>query len=86
MNTNDYVDNLFESWRKRKNEIRKKLPEIYKDANADIKTIIEMVIDAEYENAIRTDNARSMNGGSRIYTDQYKKENYEIMKMIGMVR
>ena len=84
MNTDDmYVENMFRSWETTKNEMRKKLPSIYKDANEDIKTIISMLVESEYINAIETDNKRSKNGAERKYADNYKKENEEIFKMIG---
>ena len=84
MNIDDmYVENMFRSWETTKNEMRKKLPRIYENANEDIKTIISMLVESEYTNAIEIDNQRSRNGLERTYADNYKKENAEIMKMIG---
>ena len=42
-----------------------------------------MLVESEYTNAIKIDNERSKNNLPRIYADEYKRENAEIMKMIG---
>lgn len=80
---NEYVEKEMKSWEELKNETRKKLPTIYEKASEEIKTIISMLVESEYEVAIMRDNTRRRNGANGIFADKYKKENEEIMKMIG---
>lgn len=81
---NRYVEDMFESWKVEKNNIRKKLPEIYETSNENIKTIISMLVEAEYELAIKQDNEIRRNGSTKdVNASNYKKENEKIMKMIG---
>lgn len=87
---NRYVENMIESWEVEKNDIRKKLSKIYETSNEDIKKIISMLVEAEYELAIKQDNEIRRNANNRnekttmdTNADNYKKENEEIMKMIG---
>ena len=89
---NRYVENMIESWKVEKSNIRKKLPEIYETSNEDIKKIISMLVEAEYELAIKQDNEIRRNANNRnekttmdTNADNYKKENEEIMKMIGVL-
>lgn len=80
---NRYVENMIKSWEVEKNDIRKKLPEIYETSNEDIKKIISMLVEAEYKLAIRQDNEIRRNGSTRdVNASNYKKENEKIMKMI----
>ena len=86
MKTSDnlYIENMIKSWEVEKSDIRKKLPEIYETSNEDIKTIISMLVEAEYELAIRKDNEIRRNGSTRdVNASNYKKENTKIMEMIG---
>lgn len=79
---NEYVEKEMKSWEELKNETRKKLPTIYETASEEIKTIISMLVESEYEVAIMRDNVRRSNGAKEIFADKYEKENEEIMKMI----
>ena len=86
MKTSDniYVENMIESWKVEKNNIRKKLSKIYETSNEDIKKIISMLVEAEYELAIKQDNEIRRNGSTKdVNASNYKKENEKIMKMIG---
>ena len=80
---NEYVEKEMKSWEELKKETRKKLPTIYEKASEEIKTIISMLVESEYEVAIMRDNVRRSNGTNGIFVDEYKKENAKIMKMIG---
>ena len=89
---NRYVEDMIESWEVEKNNIRKKLSKIYETSNEDIKKIISMLVEAEYELAIKQDNEIRRNANNRnekttmdTNADNYKKENEEIMKMIGVL-
>ena len=80
---NRYVENMFKSWKVEKNNIRKKLPDIYETSNEDIKKIISMLVEAEYELAIKRDNEIRRNGSTKdVNASNYKKENEKIMEMI----
>lgn len=81
---NRYVENMIKSWEVEKSDIRKKLSKIYETSNEDIKKIISMLVEAEYELAIRKDNEIRRNGSTKdVNASNYKKENEKIMKMIG---
>ena len=80
---NEYVEKEMKDWEELKKETRKKLPTIYEKASEEIKTIISMLVESEYEVAIMRDNVRRSNGAKEIFTDEYEKENAKIMKMIG---
>lgn len=81
---NRYVETMIESWKVEKNDIRKKLSKIYETSNEDIKKIISMLVEAEYELAIKQDNEIRKNGSTKdVNASNYKKENEKIMKMIG---
>lgn len=81
---NRYVENMIKSWEVEKNDIRKKLPKIYETSNEDIKKIISMLVETEYELAIRQDNEIRRNGSTKdVNASNYEKENAKIMKMIG---
>ena len=80
---NEYVEKEMKDWEELKNETRKKLPTIYEKASDEVKTIISMLVESEYEVAIMRDNVRRSNGAKEIFADEYEKENAEIMKMIG---
>lgn len=81
---NRYVEDMIESWKVEKNDIRKKLSKIYETSNEDIKKIISMLVEAEYELAIKQDNEIRRNGSTKdVNASNYKKENEKIMKMIG---
>lgn len=89
---NRYVENMIESWEVEKNNIRKKLSKIYETSNEDIKKIISMLVEAEYELAIKQDNEIRRNANNRnekttmdTNADNYKNKNEEIMKMIGVL-
>lgn len=84
-----YVEDMFRSWEKIKDETRKKLPEIYNNSNEDVKIIIKMLVVAEHENAILQDNVIRRNCRERneiATTDTnaktYIEENKEICKLI----
>ena len=79
---NEYVEKEMKDWEELKKETRKKLPTIYEKASEEIKTIISMLVESEYEVAILRDNVRRSNGANEIFADEYEKENGEIMKMI----
>lgn len=81
---NKYVENMIKSWEVEKNDIRKKLPEIYETSNEDIKKIISMLVETEYKLAIKQDNEIRRNGSTKdVNASNYKKENAKIMEMIG---
>ena len=89
---NKYIDNMIKNWGEEKNNIRKKLPIIYKTSNEEIKTIIKMLVETEYISAIKQDNEIRRNANNRnekttmdTNADNYKKENEEIMKIIGVL-
>ena len=86
MNTtdNEYVEKMMNNWETLKNETRKKLPEIYKTSNEDVKTIISMLVEAEYKLAIKQDNEIRRNGNPERANNtlNYAKDNSEIMRMI----
>ena len=89
---NKYIDNMIKNWEGEKNNIRKKLPIIYKTSNEEIKTIINMLVETEYLLAIKQDNEIRRNANNRnekttmdTNADNYKNENEEIMKMIGVL-
>lgn len=89
---NKYIDNMIKNWGEEKNNIRKKLPIIYKTSNEEIKTIIKMLVETEYISAIKQDNEIRRNANNRnekttmdTNADNYKNENEEIMKMIGVL-
>ena len=89
---NKYIDNMIKNWEGEKSNIRKKLPIIYKTSNEEIKTIINMLVETEYLLAIKQDNEIRRNANNRnekttmdTNADNYKKENEEIMKMIGIL-
>ena len=89
---NRYVEDMIESWEVEKNNIRKKLSKIYETSNEDIKKIISMLVEAEYELAIKQDNEIRRNANNRnekttmdTNADNYKNKNEEIMKMIGVL-
>lgn len=89
---NKYIDNMIKNWEEEKNNIRKKLPIIYKTSNEEIKTIIKMLVETEYISAIKQDNEIRRNANNRNEkttmdknADNYKNENEEIMKMIGVI-
>jgi hypothetical protein len=84
-----YVEETIKNWEETKKEIRKKLPKIYKESGEEIKTIISMLVQSEYENAIKQDNEIRRNARNRnetttkdINADNYSKENAEILKLI----
>lgn len=79
---NEYVEKEMKDWEELKKETRKKLPTIYEKASEEIKTIISMLVESEYEVAIMRDNVRRSNETNGIFADEYKKENAEIIKMI----
>lgn len=86
---NEYVEKEMKDWEKLKKETRKKLPTIYEKASEEIKTIISMLVESEYEVAIRQDNEIRRNANARgerttmdTNADNYKKENTKIMEMI----
>lgn len=86
---NEYVENMFKSWEETKNKMRKKLPSIYINGNEDIKTIISMLVESEYENAIQLDNTIRMNANARhekttrdINAKKYAEENKEIFDLL----
>ena len=79
---NEYVEKEMKDWEELKNETRKKLPTIYEKASDEVKTIISMLVESEYEVAIMRDNVRRSNGAKGIFEDEYKKENAKIMEMI----
>lgn len=79
---NEYVEKEMKDWEELKKETRKKLPTIYEKASEEIKTIISMLVESEYEVAIMRDNVRRKNGTNGIFADNYKKENAKIMEMI----
>jgi len=86
MKTSDniYVETMIKSWDVEKNDIRKKLSKIYETSNEDIKKIISMLVEAEYELAIKQDNEIRKNGSTKdVNASNYEKENEKIMKMIG---
>ena len=89
---NKYIDNMIKNWEEEKNNIRKKLPIIYKTSNEEIKSIIKMLVETEYISAIKQDNEIRRNANNRNEkttmdknADNYKNENEEIMKMIGVL-
>jgi hypothetical protein len=89
---NKYIDNMIKNWKEEKSNIRKKLPIIYKTSNEEIKTIIKMLVETEYISAIKQDNEIRRNANNRNEkttmdknADNYKNENEEIMKMIGVL-
>lgn len=89
---NKYIDNMIKNWEGEKSNIRKKFPIIYKTSNEEIKTIINMLVETEYLLAIKQDNEIRRNANNRnekttmdTNADNYKKENEEIMKMIGVL-
>ena len=89
---NKYIDNMIKNWEEEKNNIRKKLPIIYKTSNEEIKSIIKMLVETEYISAIKQDNEIRRNANNRNEkttmdknADNYEKENEEIMKMIGVL-
>ena len=89
---NKYIDNMIKNWEGEKNNIRKKLPIIYKTSNEEIKTIIKMLVETEYISAIKQDNEIRRNANNRNEkttmdknANNYKNENEEIMKMIGVL-
>ena len=89
---NKYIDNMIKNWEGEKNNIRKKLPIIYKTSNEEIKTIIKMLVETEYISAIKQDNEIRRNANNRNEkttmdknADNYKNEHEEIMKMIGVL-
>jgi len=86
---NEYVENMFKNYEETKNKMRKKLPYIYKNSNEDIKTIISMLVESEYENAIQLDNTIRRNANERhekttrdIYAKKYAEENKEIFDLL----
>ena len=89
---NKYIDNMIKNWEEEKNNIRKKLPIIYKTSNEEIKAMIKMLVETEYLLAIKQDNEIRRNANNRNEkttmdknADNYKNENEEIMKMIGVL-
>lgn len=89
---NKYIDNMIKNWEEEKNNIRKKLPIIYKTSNEEIKAMIKMLVETEYISAIKQDNEIRRNANNRNEkttmdknADNYKNENEEIMKMIGVL-
>jgi hypothetical protein len=89
---NKYIDNMIKNWKEEKSNIRKKLPIIYKTSNEEIKTIIKMLVETEYISAIKQDNEIRRNANNRNEkttmdknADNYKNENEEIMKIIGVL-
>lgn len=86
---NEYLDEMFKSWEETKKKMRKKLPEIYKSGNEDIKTIIGMLVECEHINAIRLDNLIRRNANERhekttrdINAKTYLEENKEIFDLL----
>ena len=89
---NKYIDNIIKNWEEEKNNIRKKLPIIYKTSNEEIKAMIKMLVETEYLLAIKQDNEIRRNANNRnekttmdTNADNYKNKNEEIMKMIGVL-
>ena len=89
---NKYIDNMIKNWEEEKNNIRKKLPIIYKTSNEEIKAMIKMLVETEYLLAIKQDNEIRRNANNRnekttmdTNADNYKNKNEEIMKMIGVL-
>jgi hypothetical protein len=86
MNTsdNEYVEEMMNNWEALKNDTRKKLPSIYKNANDEVKTIISMLVQTEYRLAIMQDNEIRRNGKPEMAnnTYNYAKDNEEIFKLI----
>lgn len=87
---NLYLESQFKSWEEKKNEIRKNLPNIYKNSNDEIKAIIEMLVESEYKNAIMTDNEIRRNANERKEktnkdknAQTYLEENKELFELIG---
>ena len=87
--SDDYVEKTFKNWEETKNEIRKKLPEIYEKSDKEIKTIISMLVESEFENAIKQDNIIRRNAKERNENtdrdknaDTYLEENKEIFKLL----
>jgi len=79
----EYLERTMKNWEALKNTTRQSLPKIYENATDEIKTIINMLVESEYQIAIMRDNVRRKNGANGIFADEYKKENAEIIKMIG---
>lgn len=81
---NEYVEEMMNNWEALKNDTRKKLPSIYEKATDEVKTIISMLVEAEYELAIKQDNEIRKNGKPERATNtlNYEKDNSEIMRMI----
>lgn len=86
MNTtdNEYVEEMMNNWEALKNDTRKKLPSIYEKATDEVKTIISMLVEAEYKLAIKQDNEIRKNGKPEMAnnTIYYAIDNAEIMRMI----
>ena len=89
---NKYIDNMIKNWEGEKNNIRKKLPIIYKTSNEEIKAMIKMLVETEYLLAIKQDNEIRRNANNRnekttmdTNADNYKNKNEEIIKMIGVL-
>ena len=88
---NEYVEKEMKNWEELKKETRKQLPTIYEKASEEIKTIISMLVESEYEVAIMRDNEIRENtkkwGNGKTTMDinayNYRKEKAKIIKMIG---
>lgn len=85
----EYLTKQWKSWEETKNETRKRLPEIYKNSNKEIKTIISMLVESEFQNAIKQDNIIRRNARDRNettkddkYADTYLEENKEIFELM----
>ena len=92
-NDEKYVENMFTNWESAKKEIRKELPRIYKESDDEVKIIISMLVESEYENSIKLDNMIRKNARERnettdrdVNADNYRKENEEIMELLNADR
>jgi hypothetical protein len=74
------MDDIGDIIRKRKEQLRSRLIEIYDNGDKDTKDIICLLVQTEYECAIRTDNYNRVKNIPAHNADEYSEKNKELME------
>lgn len=66
--------------REEKKQLRKRLIEIYDNGNEDVKAIISLLVQTEYECAIKTDNYNTVKNIRATNLQEYEEKNKELIE------
>lgn len=72
-----YIEDII---RNEKKQLRKRLIEIYDNGNQDVKKVISLLVQTEYECAIRTDNYNMVKNIKANNLERYKEQNKELIE------